>query len=203
MIRRPPRSTLFPYTTLFRSERFRGSVFEGLHGVFLFELMRFLDRFNNLVIAGTAAKIAHHPVLDLLLVGLGHLIEQRLGRDDLARRADAALEAAVLDEALLDRMELAVFREPLDGRDLAAVGENRGRDTRADHLAVHQHRAGAADADAAAFFRAGEPEIVAQKIDHHAIRVDFLLHFFSVDAQAYFFLHASAFRGFLRERCGR
>src|SRR5687767_15527571 len=24
MIRRPPRSTLFPYTTLFRSERFRG-----------------------------------------------------------------------------------------------------------------------------------------------------------------------------------
>src|SRR2546430_7322907 len=26
MIRRPPRSTLFPYTTLFRSRRFRGSV---------------------------------------------------------------------------------------------------------------------------------------------------------------------------------
>src|SRR5258708_20248523 len=28
MIRRPPRSTLFPYTTLFRSEFFRGSRFE-------------------------------------------------------------------------------------------------------------------------------------------------------------------------------
>src|SRR3712207_6854843 len=26
MIRRPPRSTLFPYTTLFRSEKYRGSV---------------------------------------------------------------------------------------------------------------------------------------------------------------------------------
>src|SRR2546425_10418077 len=28
MIRRPPRSTLFPYTTLFRSEAFRGTIRE-------------------------------------------------------------------------------------------------------------------------------------------------------------------------------
>src|SRR2546422_5019313 len=32
MIRRPPRSTLFPYTTLFRSLRFGGD-FLGLHGL--------------------------------------------------------------------------------------------------------------------------------------------------------------------------
>src|SRR2546426_335112 len=31
MIRRPPRSTLFPYTTLFRSERQRGLHLELLH----------------------------------------------------------------------------------------------------------------------------------------------------------------------------
>src|SRR2546429_3566363 len=31
MIRRPPRSTLFPYTTLFRSRRSLGVVVEGLH----------------------------------------------------------------------------------------------------------------------------------------------------------------------------
>src|SRR5256885_6498459 len=30
MIRRPPRSTLFPYTTLFRSERLRGGDGKGL-----------------------------------------------------------------------------------------------------------------------------------------------------------------------------
>src|SRR2546426_6010546 len=30
MIRRPPRSTLFPYTTLFRSEAYRGSVGRGV-----------------------------------------------------------------------------------------------------------------------------------------------------------------------------
>src|SRR2546423_11834453 len=30
MIRRPPRSTLFPYTTLFRSRRVGGHVYDGL-----------------------------------------------------------------------------------------------------------------------------------------------------------------------------
>src|SRR5260370_15987478 len=33
MIRRPPRSTLFPYTTLFRSIRLRRKVVPPLHGV--------------------------------------------------------------------------------------------------------------------------------------------------------------------------
>src|SRR2546428_9347506 len=32
MIRRPPRSTLFPYTTLFRSARTRASSGKGVHG---------------------------------------------------------------------------------------------------------------------------------------------------------------------------
>src|SRR2546430_13079993 len=32
MIRRPPRSTLFPYTTLFRSPRLRGRPVGGRHG---------------------------------------------------------------------------------------------------------------------------------------------------------------------------
>src|SRR2546427_2651068 len=31
MIRRPPRSTLFPYTTLFRSDRYRWAIGPALH----------------------------------------------------------------------------------------------------------------------------------------------------------------------------
>ena len=31
------------------------------------ELVRLLDRLNDLVVAGATAKIAHHPVLDLVL----------------------------------------------------------------------------------------------------------------------------------------
>src|SRR3712207_7864162 len=33
MIRRPPRSTLFPYTTLFRSSRFLGGLWHGSAGL--------------------------------------------------------------------------------------------------------------------------------------------------------------------------
>src|SRR5258706_7056975 len=154
------------------------------------ELVRLLDRLDDLVITGAAAEVVHHPILDLLFVGLGDFVEQRLGRDHLPRLSDAALQAAVLDEALLHRVELAVFRQPLDRGDLVAVGEHRRRQAGAHHLPVHQHRAGAADADAAAFLGAGEAEIVAQKIDHQPVGRDFLLDFFPVDARANFFIHA-------------
>src|SRR5437016_7947106 len=33
MIRRPPRSTLFPYTTLFRSQERKPDKYSGLHGI--------------------------------------------------------------------------------------------------------------------------------------------------------------------------
>src|SRR3712207_7305108 len=48
MIRRPPRSTLFPYTTLFRSLWF------GRH---LTEELRAADRENNLAIAGGLRRV--------------------------------------------------------------------------------------------------------------------------------------------------
>src|SRR3712207_8518436 len=41
MIRRPPRSTLFPYTTLFRSVRATGEVEAGKSGVDIYTLMKF------------------------------------------------------------------------------------------------------------------------------------------------------------------
>src|SRR3712207_9103899 len=45
MIRRPPRSTLFPYTTLFRSERiFREGDFVTLHARLTDETRRFVGR---------------------------------------------------------------------------------------------------------------------------------------------------------------
>src|SRR5256885_3317049 len=48
MIRRPPRSTLFPYTTLFRSARFRFELAQGLRVI--------TARFG-----GEHFGIAHHP----------------------------------------------------------------------------------------------------------------------------------------------
>src|SRR5206468_6995139 len=88
---------------------------------------------------------------------------------DLARRADAALKAARIDERLLDRMQPLVPGETLDRGDLVAVGADRQRDARADHLPVEQHRARPADADAAALLGAGEPEIVPEAIEERAV----------------------------------
>src|SRR3712207_9342617 len=47
MIRRPPRSTLFPYTTLFRSPIFMGSSFGG--NVALQLALRYPDRFRAVI----------------------------------------------------------------------------------------------------------------------------------------------------------
>src|SRR3712207_9059489 len=53
MIRRPPRSTLFPYTTLFRSFYFTPLIAEG-HGVKRYPVM-----WNDFIIVGPQSDAAH------------------------------------------------------------------------------------------------------------------------------------------------
>src|SRR3712207_7349018 len=65
MIRRPPRSTLFPYTTLFRSDRERG---EGPHGEELG--LPVLERREPEVAAAQVAEPADRRLLVLELVGV-------------------------------------------------------------------------------------------------------------------------------------
>src|SRR3712207_9253004 len=65
MIRRPPRSTLFPYTTLFRSvdasavmAQLRAVALERLHaGAEVAEVVRALDRFVEVVPGGAGATL--------------------------------------------------------------------------------------------------------------------------------------------------
>ncbi len=51
---------------------------------------------------------------DLVRCGVGVAVEQFLGHQNEPRRAKAALECAVLDKGLLDRMELVAGAESLD-----------------------------------------------------------------------------------------
>jgi hypothetical protein len=53
-------------------------------------------------------------------------LEQRYRRDHLARRAVSALRTDLLDERFLDRVELSVFGDPFDGRDLL-IGDGVGQ----------------------------------------------------------------------------
>ena len=60
--------------------------------------------------------------------------QQRAAGHHHARRAEAALQAVLLPEALLERVQLAVLLQALDGRDLAAVGLHREHGARLDRL---------------------------------------------------------------------
>src|SRR3712207_7468615 len=79
MIRRPPRSTLFPYTTLFRSELVEGV---GAHGGRVDDLIR---RFAK------GWKLERMPAVDRALL--------RLGIYELMERPDVPT-AAVISEAV-------------------------------------------------------------------------------------------------------
>ena len=63
-------------------------------------------RAHDLVVAGAAAQVAGQPVAHLRLGGVRALFQQRLGGDQEARRADAALQRGVLQELALQRVQL-------------------------------------------------------------------------------------------------
>src|SRR5690242_18092198 len=70
---------------------------------------------HDLVIAGAAAEVARERETHLGLGRLGIVVEQRLGGDQEARGADAALQSGVLDELLLQGMQLLAVGYALDG----------------------------------------------------------------------------------------
>ena len=94
-------------------------------------------------------------------VGLGVVLEERRRRDQHPGRAEAALDAAVLEEGRLERAQLVAVREALDRRDLAALGLEREVRAAVHRLAVEQHHAGAALGVVAALLRAGQADDVA------------------------------------------
>src|SRR5262249_50600678 len=81
-----------------------------------------LDRLDDVDVAGAAAEVAGDRLADVGLGRIGVLREQRAAGHHHAWRAVAALEPVLLPEALLDRVELVVFLQTLDGGGLAAAG---------------------------------------------------------------------------------
>src|SRR6266478_1772342 len=77
---------------------------------------------DDLVITGAPAKIAGEPVTRLFFGRVQVLVEQRLGRDDEPRRAEAALQRRMFQEFLLHRVQLVALGDALDGLDLVTFG---------------------------------------------------------------------------------
>ena len=126
---------------------------------------RQLDRVDDLRVARAAAEVAGERLADVGLGGLRVAREQVVARDDQARGAEAALDRAGVDERLLDRVQLARRREPLDGHDLAALGLRGQHEAGADQRAVEVDRAGAALALLARVLGARQAEPLAQRVE--------------------------------------
>ena len=92
-------------------------------------------------------------------------------RHDLAGGAVAALKAVVVDERLLQRVQDFALGQALNGRDFFALGHHGQREAAVHAAAVDQHRAGAALAVVAAFLRARQVEVFAQRVEQRHPRL--------------------------------
>src|SRR2546430_15239230 len=153
MIRRPPRSTLFPYTTLFRSPQVRWQAIA--RSPFPFPPSpfpeRFLNRVDDPVVAGAAAQVSGHQLANAVRAEQLDMLADPPRRHHHAGRAGSALRGA----APLERLEgtrveglygLHPMAAHLVGRDEAGVHRQP----------VQVHGAGAALALAAALLGAGK-----------------------------------------------
>ena len=130
------------------------------------------DRLDDVVVARAAADVALEPLAHLVLARVGVLLQQVGGAHQHAGRAEAALQAVMLAERLLQRVQLAALGQALDRRHLGAVGLGREHGAGLDRIAVDMDHAGAALAGVAADMGAGEAEIAAQEIDQQRARLD-------------------------------
>src|SRR2546427_1841991 len=131
MIRRPPRSTLFPYTTLFRSRQPRGLVGHGLEDEavdaralppvwlvrFEYELHAGVER-DEPVRAGTDGRLLEAVVADLLDVLLGY--------DPAGAGGEAAVVGHEVRPGLLEPKADPARIHDLDRRDLLSQELRRG-----------------------------------------------------------------------------
>src|SRR5215475_4811148 len=78
------------------------------------------DGTDDLVVAGAATEVAGEPVTRLGLRRIRIAVEQRLGGDQQARRAEAALQRRMFQEFSLQRMQIVSARHALDRLNLVA-----------------------------------------------------------------------------------
>src|SRR5260370_37760207 len=152
-------------------------------------LGRALHGLDDVHVARTPAEVAFEALPDLVLGRVRVLVQEVGGRHDETRRAVAALQAVLVPERLLDRVQLAVFGHALDRGQALALGLDRKHGAALDGFAVDQDRARAALARVAADTASGEPELVAQVVHEQESRLDLSLVLAAVDGGRDLVLH--------------
>ena len=124
---------------------------------------------DDLVVAGAAAQIAGQPVAHLGLGRVRVALQQRLGGDQEARRADAALQRRMLEE-LAAAADAARRRSAMPSMvSTSGPRPRRQHQAGADQPAVEHDAAGAAVAGGAAFLGAGQRQLVAQHVEQRLL----------------------------------
>src|SRR5579883_818605 len=127
-------------------------------------LASILNRLDDIDVARAAAEIARDRVAHFRFSGIGVLLQQRLAHQHHSRRAEAALQAMLLVEALLNGVQLAILLQTLDGLNLGAIDLRGQQRAGLGRNAVDQDGAGAAACRVAANVRAGEVGNLADKM---------------------------------------
>ena len=105
------------------------------------------------------------------------------GRHDHARRAEAALQAVIVAECRLHRVQLVALGDAFDGGDVGAVGLSDQHGAGFHRPAIDMDDAGAALAGVASDMRAGESEMVAQEMDKQRSVFDIAGDRLAIDCQ--------------------
>jgi hypothetical protein len=152
-------------------------------GLLCLSVRRALDRLADAHIGAAAADVARHRRIDIGIVGARRTFQQRRRRHDLTGLAIAALDHFQIEPRLLRLGSCRRSADALDRGDGAVADGADRQQARAHGFAVEVHRAGAALRDAAAEFRAGESQEIAQhpKQRHIIWRVE--IPVFSIDFQ--------------------
>jgi hypothetical protein len=127
-------------------------------------------------VPGAAAKVALQVKWKVLFL----LFREAGGRHDHARAAKAALEPLRIKKRLLYRMQIAIAREALNGRNLAICCTESRKQAAMHRFPVEPDRAGAAIAGIAAFLDS-EPTKAADKSSQTLARPGFGIEEFPVD----------------------
>src|SRR5262245_28140131 len=121
-----------------------------------------LDRGANTRIGAATADVARHPFVDVGVRGFRTFSQQRRCGHDLSGLTVAALRDIEREPCLLDLLALGSSADPFDGGDALALRQRHCREARSRRVAVDVDRARAAQARAAAEFRAGHVQHIAQ-----------------------------------------
>ena len=92
----------------------------------------FHHRAHDLVVTGAPAEIAGEPEANFFLARIRILLQQRIGRDQHARGADATLQRRHFQELLLQRMQMIALGHAFDGA--------RSRGLRASTASIRQEQ---------------------------------------------------------------